>query len=472
MTDTMKIEAIEEIRALRARFARSMDTKNWSVLRGCIAEDCHFDCTQEAGIKEPWVGAEAILGNIRRSFATAITVHHAHTAEIEILSPTSARGLWAMQDLLRFPGYMTVDLVGYGHYHEEYSKVSGRWQLSRYRLTRLRVDVTHTAPPGASPPPPPRASHADRTIRAVQVHTYGGPEVLVLEEVAEPVPGPGEVLLRIAGAAVNPVDIKARAGDFGLFMPLAFPAQLGGDISGTVEAVGEGVSTFAPGDRVMGMINPMAEGGYAEKVVAYAGQLAHVPVTLDLGDAAAIPMGSLTGCQLVEQGLKPSKGDRILVTGAGGSVGRAAIYAAADIGCEIVAGVRAGSESAVAGLPLYAVVDINDLASVEALGPFDGVADTVGGLAAERLARFVKHGGIMASVVSPPPVPDEEHGVVVVPVWVDFQPERLTRFAEGVARGDYSIPVAERIPLAEAARAHAQLERGGTRGKLVLMPEL
>lgn len=471
MDETTRIAAIEEIRALRARFARSMDTKNWNVLRDCIAEDCHFDCTQEAGIKEPWIGAEAILGNIRRSFATAITVHHAHTAEIEILSPTTARGLWAMQDLLRFPGYMTIDLVGYGHYHEEYSKASGRWQLSSYRLTRLRVDVTRSAPEGVTPPPP-RGSHADRTIRAVRVHAYGGPEALVLEDVAEPVPGPGEVLVRIAGAAVNPVDIKARAGDFGLFMPLAFPAQLGGDISGTVEAVGKGVSTFAPGDRVMGMINPMAEGGYAEKVVAYAGQLALVPEALDLADAAAIPMGALTGLQLVEQGLKPAKGDRILVTGAGGSVGRAAIYAAADIGAEVVAGVRAGGEDAVAGLPVSAVVDVNDLAAVEALGPFDGVADTIGGLMAERLARFIKRGGIMASVVSPPPVPDEEHGVAVVPVWVEFQPDRLTQFAERVVRGDYAVPIADRISLAEAARAHAQVERGGTRGKLVLMPEL
>lgn len=472
MDDLTTVKAVEEIRALRARFARAMDTKDWKTLRSCIADDCHFDCTQEAGIKAPWIGGDTIVGNIRRSFATAITVHHAHTAEIDVTSPTTATGLWAMQDLLRFPGQMQVDLVGFGHYHEHYTKIDGRWQLSRYRLTRLRTDVTHSFPAGAPPLPPARRYRDDRTIRAVRVHAYGGPEALVVDEVAQPVPGPGEVLLRIAGAAVNPVDVKARAGDFGLFMPLAFPAQLGGDVAGIVEEVGEGITDIASGDRMMGMINPMADGGYAEKVIVPAAVLARVPDGLDLADAAAIPMGALTGTELVEKGLQPARGDRILVTGAGGSVGRAAVYAAVEAGAEVVAGIRAGGEAAVADLPLAGTVDINDLAAVEKAGPFAGIADTVGGEVAERLARFIAPGRRMASVVSPPPVPDEGLGVEVVPVWVSFDAARLERFAGNVAAGRYAVPVAGKLPLTAASEAHARMERGTVNGKLVLVPDL
>lgn len=137
-----RLVAIEDIRQLRARFARALDTKQWDVLRDCLTTDCHFDCTQEEGISEPWIGADAIVGNISQAFAAAVTVHHAHTAEIEIVAPDAASGIWAMQDLLRFPGEPPVNMVGFGHYHEEYRKADGRWRIARYRLTRLRVDVS------------------------------------------------------------------------------------------------------------------------------------------------------------------------------------------------------------------------------------------------------------------------------------------------------------------------------------------
>lgn len=137
-----RLAAIEEIRQLRARFARALDTKQWRALHDCLTGDCHFDCTQEEGVSEPWIGADTIVENISRAFATAVTVHHAHTAEIEIAAPDAATGVWAMQDLLRFPGEPPVNVTGFGHYHEEYRKMSDGWRIARYRLTRLRVDVS------------------------------------------------------------------------------------------------------------------------------------------------------------------------------------------------------------------------------------------------------------------------------------------------------------------------------------------
>jgi NADPH:quinone reductase-like Zn-dependent oxidoreductase len=254
-------------------------------------------------------------------------------------------------------------------------------------------------------------------------------------------------------------------------MPLTFPAQLGGDVSGTVEAVGPGVTSLAVGDRVMGMINPFADGAYADKIVVPATLLARVPAKLDLAEAAALPMGALTGSQLIEVGLKPTKGDVVLVTGAAGSVGRAAVYAAAKAGAKVVAGVRKGSEAVVKDLPVAAVIDLADLAAAKATGPFDGIADTVGGLVVERLARFLKRGGTIASAVSPTPVPDAAHGVTVKPVWVAFDGPRLTAFAEEVAAGRYTVPIARKLPLIEAAEAHRVAERGASRGKVLLVPK-
>jgi hypothetical protein len=140
-----RLIAVEDIRKLRARFARALDLKEWATLRACLTDDCHFDCTQEEGVAEPWLGGDVIVDNISRSLATAVTIHHTHTAEIEIEDYKSATGIWAMQDLLKFPGEPTINVVGYGHYHERYRKEDGGWRICAYKLTRLRVDVSQTA---------------------------------------------------------------------------------------------------------------------------------------------------------------------------------------------------------------------------------------------------------------------------------------------------------------------------------------
>lgn len=469
MTPLDQLLAIEDIKQLRARFARCMDTRDWAGMRATLADDCEFDAGQESNVEEIWRGPADIVANIRRSFTGASSVHHAHTPEIELTSPTSAKGIWAMQDELRWPASPPVELSGYGHYHETYVLREGRWLIRSFKLTRLRVDVRNAATSPDWNSAPARPVNAARSMNAVLLHQYGAAEQLTCEAVPEPVAGPGEILVQVAAAAVNPVDSKARRGVLSLFMPLRFPARLGGDVAGTVVAVGDGVTDFGVGDRVMGMINPFADGAYAERVAAPAAAFARVPDDLDLRRAAALPTGVSTGLQLIEDALKPKAGARILVTGAGGSVGRAAVYAAAAAGAQVIAGVRARSRPAVADLPVAAVLDLDDAAAVAAAGPFDGIADTVGGRVAERLCEHLRPGGVLASVAAPAPVPDDA-SIAVVPVWVGFNRARLERFAAAVARGEYQVPIARELPLAQAAQAHALLDAGAVGGKILLIP--
>jgi NADPH:quinone reductase-like Zn-dependent oxidoreductase len=467
MTNLETLVEIEAIKQMRARFARCMDTKDWAGMRDTIAADCAFDAGPQSGVEEFWYGPEDVVANIRRNLATAVSVHHAHTPEIELTSNTTARGIWAMQDVLRWAGPPAVELIGYGHYNETYTREAGRWQLQSFKLTRLSVTIDNSA---AQPPAgPPRPLHPTRTMQAVLLHEYGGPEQLRYETVAEPLPGAGEILVKVAAAAVNPVDSKARRGVLSLFMPMQFPARIGGDLAGVVEAVGAGVTAFKPGDRVMGMINPFAEGASGEKVAAPAAAFAKVPDQLDLIDAAALPTGVLTGLQLIEDGLQPKAADRVLVVGAAGSVGRAAVYAAAARGAQVIAGVRGRSRAAVADLPVAAVVDLDDPAAVAAAGPFDGIADTVGGRVAERLCEQLRPGAALASVAAPAPVP-EDAAIPVIPVWVGFNAQRLEQFADAVAQGRYRVPIAHRLPLAQAQQAHTLLDAGGVNGKILLLP--
>jgi len=466
LNDTEKLAAIEEIKQLRARFARAMDTKQWKAMEDTITDDCVFDARDGSVVTELWIGAEDIVANIRRTLETAISVHHAHMPEIEITSPTTAKGIWAMQDLLCFPG--GVRLIGSGHYIEEYEKqADGKWRLKKYQLTRLIVDIVK---PPASAAAPAQATRSDRTVKAAVIAGYGGPEVLEYRSVPEPVAGPGEILIKVAAAAVNPVDTKLRSGAFDLFMPLNFPAQLGGDVSGTVEALGEGVTGFQVGDRVIGMINPAANGAYAEKIAAPAASFTTVPDGIDLVDAAALPMGVLTGVQLAELGAKAGPGKKILVTGAAGSVGRAAVYAAAAAGALVVAGVRGSARDQLKDLPLAGIVDLGNAEDVAAAGPYDAIADTVGGRIAERLTKLTRPGGVLASVVSPSPLPPVDSPVTAAPVWVTFDGPRLRRFIEDMVKNGWTMPIAHRIELSDAAKAHALMAAGNVGGKVLLVP--
>ena len=171
-------------------------------------------------------------------------------------------------------------------------------------------------------------------MKAVVVHQYGGPEVLKFEDYPDPVPGPGEVLVRVAATSVNPIDYKRRAGLTKDFYPIQFPGLIGVDIAGTVIKVGPGVEGFFVGDHVFAM----ADNTYAELCVVKAAVLAKVPQGLDLIQAAALPLVTTTGNQLLSAtGIKA--GQTVLVVGAAGNVGRSAVFTAKERGATVVAGI-------------------------------------------------------------------------------------------------------------------------------------
>ena len=212
-------------------------------------------------------------------------------------------------------------------------------------------------------------------MKAVVLKAYGDVDALAVQDMPEPKVGPGEVKVRVTAASINPVDWKIRRGDLKSVMPVQFPTILGRDVSGEVIEVGTGVEAFEPGDRVMGLVNA----GYAETVVAPTEAWAKVPENLDLRDAAALPLVTLTGVQLIEEVVQPSMGQTLLITGALGAVGRAAVFAAKARGVKIWAGVRSSQVVEARKLGVEGVVALDDLNDVEKLPTLDAVADTVGG---------------------------------------------------------------------------------------------
>ncbi len=302
-------------------------------------------------------------------------------------------------------------------------------------------------------------------MRAVVLSEYGPPSALELRTVPDPTPGPNEMLVRVAAASLNPVDWKQRSGAARQFMPLSLPAILGRDVSGRVVAVGPGVTTFAAGDRVLGRV---PGGGYAELVAAPLDAWARVPEKMDLAAAGALPLVVLTGAQLAEDATDAQPGETILVTGATGSVGRAAVFAAKARGAKVLAGVRAKHRAEAETLGADGVVIIDDDAEIARLPELDGIADTVSGDTIAKLLAKLKPGGKLGSVLGEPKGAREK-GFRVKAFMTRSDPKRLGELAQAVADGKLAIPIARRFPLAEAAAAHT-LAEGGVDGKVLLIP--
>jgi NADPH:quinone reductase-like Zn-dependent oxidoreductase len=301
-------------------------------------------------------------------------------------------------------------------------------------------------------------------MNAVVLHEYGGPDKLKYEEVEDPVAGDGQVLVRVTASSVNPVDYKLRSGAMKDSWPLELPTILGRDISGIVRAVGPRVSGFAPGDRVMAL----GDRAYAELAVVKASDLALVPEKLDLVEAAALPLVTLTGEQLITRGTKIQAGQTVLVTGAVGGVGRAAVWSAKKAKAVVIAGVRKSQTEAAASLGADEVVALDDAKAMERLGLVDAVADTVGRETAEMLMGKVKPGGVFASVLGVPGNAKLHPTVKVEAVRAVPDAGMLKILAEDVVAGRMVIPIDRMVSLAEAGEAQAAAEKGRL-GKVLLL---
>src|SRR5271168_3449428 len=301
-------------------------------------------------------------------------------------------------------------------------------------------------------------------MKAVVVHEYGGPDKLKDEDVPDPVAGEGQVLVRVAASSVNPIDYKLRSGAMKAFWPLELPTILGRDISGIVRAVGDGLSGFQPGDKVMAL----GKNAYAELTVVEAKDLAFVPEKLDLVKAAALPLVTLTGEQLITRGTKIQRGQTVLVSGAVGNVGRSAVWTAKKAGAVVIAGVKKSQLKEAAMLGADQVLALDDAGAMEKLGFIDAVADTLGGGTAEMLLGKVKQGGVFASVLGAPGNAKMHPTVKVEAVRAEPDVGTLRTMAEDAVAGHFVIPIDRMVSLAEAGAAQAAAEKGGI-GKILLL---
>jgi NADPH:quinone reductase-like Zn-dependent oxidoreductase len=303
-------------------------------------------------------------------------------------------------------------------------------------------------------------------MKAVRIYEYGGPETLKYEiDVPEPSLGADTVLIEAAATSVNPIDWKVRSGSRQKDFPLNFPAILGKDVSGIVRAVGSNIRHFKPGDRVLAT----ADATYAQFVSVQGALLTHLPEGVDLIDAAAIPLVSLTGDQLVRLATRAVRGQTILVSGALGSVGRAAIHTAKKLGARVIAGVRERQLAEVAELGVSHAVAIDDDLAISNLDELDGVADTVGGETAAKLFGKIRNGGRFGyASVFPSEASLTNPTVEVTRVFARPDASKVREFADDIRDGVFSLPISRRLPLRDAAAAHALVQNGGA-GKIVLV---
>jgi NADPH:quinone reductase-like Zn-dependent oxidoreductase len=299
-------------------------------------------------------------------------------------------------------------------------------------------------------------------MKAVLLHGYGGVDQLVYEEAPIPVAAAGEVLVKLFATSINPIDYKIRRGEMKDIMPLQLPAILGYDLAGQVAGLGEGVT----GVKVDDLVLALAERTYAEYVTCKAEGLSHMPVGLNSVEAGVLPLVLLTGTQLIELGVRPRSGERVLITGALGSVGRTAVHVAKKHGAYVIAGVRNSQRAEAEKLGVDEVVAVDE--QLGDLKELDAVADTVGRDVIDRLIPHIRKNGVLATVVGAPKSA-AGRDVQVHEVWAVPDAHRLEQLAQEIASSEFSIPIAKRFTLAEIRQAHELAEKGAA-GKVLLTP--
>lgn len=301
-------------------------------------------------------------------------------------------------------------------------------------------------------------------MKAIVIRQYGNNDVVEYTNVDRPVPGPGEVLVKVHAAGVNPVDRKIRGG-LGQRMGLTLPIQLGGEIAGTIEQLGDGVSTFKPGDAVYGII---PTGGFAEYAIARAEDLALKPANLDFIESAAIPLGALTAWQAMFDLAKLQSGQKLLITNSSGGVGSLAVQLAKAKGAHVTAMGSARNEDFIRGLGADAFIDYKSQPFETMARDFDVVFDTVGGDTFDKAFLPLKKGGFLVTAVAFPADQASRYGVGVARVFCKANAQQLVSIRDLVEAGQLKPTVATVLPLAEIKQAFDLSEAGRTRGKIVL----
>ncbi len=313
-------------------------------------------------------------------------------------------------------------------------------------------------------------------MRTIAITQFGGREQLKQMELPQPEPGPGEVLIRVKAAGVNPVDWKIREGWLKDLVPHQFPLVPGWDVAGTVEEIGQDVDSFQPGDNVYAYARkPIVQAGcYAEYVVLEARHAARKPTSCSFPEAASIPLAALTAYQALFDTAKLCRGEQILIHAAAGGVGGFAVQLAHHAGATVWATASAPNHAYVKTLGAREIIDYRsaDVAQVvkgKHPAGMDVVFDCVGGKALTTSPDVLTSGGRLVSIVDPIACGQlADNGVNAQFVFVEPNAPQLDDLRMRVEQGSLKTELAAVLPLAEAARAHEMIESQHTRGKIVL----
>jgi NADPH:quinone reductase-like Zn-dependent oxidoreductase len=303
-------------------------------------------------------------------------------------------------------------------------------------------------------------------MKAVYIEKHGGPEVLRYGDLPDPVPRPGELVVDVVAASVNGADWKVRSG---ASYPLSrFPHVLGRDFSGTVSALGAGVTDFRVGDEVFGVCEASREGAYAQRVAIAADIVARKPPAMSHVDAAALALTGLTALSAIEDTIQLKRGETILIQGGAGGVASFAVQLAKHIGARVITTASAENHDYLRAIGADEVIDYNRLDFTKAVKDCDAVFETVGGEVAKKSFEVLKPGGRAAFIASgpqPPASPRPDVRSLRPPV--KRNRPHLERIAHLYEQGAIRRPEVTLYRLEDAAAAHKVSEGRHLKGKLV-----
>jgi len=303
-------------------------------------------------------------------------------------------------------------------------------------------------------------------MKAAYIEKFGGPEVLKVGDLPDPSPAAGQIVVDTVAASINAADWKVRAGEY---KQANFPLILGRDFSGTVSALGAGVTDLRIGDAVFGVLETGRDGTYCEKIAIGGAIVAKKPAALSHVDAAAIALTGLTAVCAIEDCLKLKSGETILVQGGAGGVASFAIQLAKHLGARVITTASAANAAYLRGLGADEVIDYNATDFTKAVKNVDAVFDTVGGDVATRSFAVLRPGGRAAFIASGGQAPQPERSdVTALRPAVPRTRKLMERVAELQGSGAVRVPDVTLFPLAEAAKALGVSEGRHFKGKLIL----
>ena len=306
-------------------------------------------------------------------------------------------------------------------------------------------------------------------MKAIRVHQFGGPEVLKYEDAPRPVPAADEVLIKVYASGMNPVDWKMRAGLAESLFPIQLPFIPGWDVSGEIEEVGSDILIFKKGDEVYGRPDVTRDGTYAEYVAVKANQINFKPKSINHDKASAVPLAGLTAWQGLFDYGHLEEGQKVLIHAAAGGVGSFAVQLAKWKGAYVIGTSSEENIDFLFDLGADEALDYKTVKFEDRLKDVDLVFDLIGGDTQQRSLKIIKKGGRLITTVQPKYQEEAKANDIHMEVFMTQSlPEELEQLGNLIDSGKIKPIVTRTFPLKDAAEAQKEIEKGHTRGKMVL----